>query len=324
MTTPKQNLLIVSVVSALVASGPTVADDIADVFEWLEGQNPSQLSPSGGPTETWKTWTYRYYEESGNYLGITESGEVFFFKNSLKNRRRIGDLDGFLAEIREAERCISYNKDLTKPSSASATFRQTTEDGSEIVEREWLFDSKEEGAKYRTIYESGAVREDFYSAVSKIEGEMEYIESEYFEYVETQADGVVTSGKWEQFYTPPVNAGPANQVCDGRSWNVESVSVLAKVYESDDSDEPYEVTYETAECSYEVIDVNAVVETESGEFETLHYSETCVKADEDGDGWVVELWTMLENGWLNVKEVEYTADGEEETFRSELIEMEGF
>ncbi len=96
----RKSVAILFIILTALFSSSSYADRITNIeklFNFAENQFPQYFSPSPVVTQTVNPWTYRYYSDTGIYIGINTEDQVYViggeFGDSLVY---IGSLEAFI------------------------------------------------------------------------------------------------------------------------------------------------------------------------------------------------------------------------------------
>lgn len=83
------------------ASSYTSLEDSSNIiFAWAEQQYPQYFSSHGQKTTQWDTWYYRFYPQTGIYIGINNQNNLYIMGGEFGALPKlIGSTEDFLSEI---------------------------------------------------------------------------------------------------------------------------------------------------------------------------------------------------------------------------------
>ncbi|MDY6949253.1 MAG: fibronectin type III domain-containing protein, partial [Pseudomonadota bacterium] len=107
----KISMFIVMCAAALTGSAAELSPDM--LMDWAESEYPLLFAPAATPTRFSTPFTYRYYPETGNYLGVSGDNVYVLGPISAGRLSFVGTLDDFA--------CIAANIGCAPPSAPTIT-----------------------------------------------------------------------------------------------------------------------------------------------------------------------------------------------------------
>lgn len=86
----------------LVFTSPAMAtmqEDADRLFDWAGHNLPEYFSPAAGQSQQYDVWYYRYYDLTGNYIGVNDKEEVYVVGKDFPTLTHVGNLDYILTSI---------------------------------------------------------------------------------------------------------------------------------------------------------------------------------------------------------------------------------
>ncbi|PZN77366.1 MAG: hypothetical protein DM484_14985 [Candidatus Methylumidiphilus alinenensis] len=77
---------------------PPPTEKIACLLNWAEATFPSLLSPPGGPIQYFSPYTYRYYQATNAYVGVSAKDYHVYYLDPNGVMNDVGDLPRWLVK----------------------------------------------------------------------------------------------------------------------------------------------------------------------------------------------------------------------------------
>ena len=95
----------------------TTLSPLECLFNWAEITYPTLFSPAGAVSQSWSSFTYRYYSATNTYVGVSPSDSHVYYQDSEGNRQDVGPLSYWLprAGCQSSIECLFNWAEITYP-----------------------------------------------------------------------------------------------------------------------------------------------------------------------------------------------------------------